>query len=160
MNRRCVLPSNFRTYHCGAELAICGQGTTRIAWRSLRRSTYFTYHRNVCQCSAVIFRPPSLKADSSRRMEQDWLISLYKNDASWREGRRLLDRSLRPGETMSYRHIMEEETHKLLANLLATPEHFRRHIKLSVLRIRLVLPIDDRAGFKEDLSRPSHMGIT
>jgi hypothetical protein len=56
---------------------------------------------------------------------------------------------------------MEGETHGFLAKLLATPENFRRHTKLSVFCIRSVVPpINDCAVFKEDLLRPSHMGMT
>ncbi|KAH9976332.1 cytochrome P450 [Lactifluus volemus] len=58
-----------------------------------------------------------------------WVLTLCKNNANWREGRRLLDHSLRSGAMTSYRHIMEEETHGFLAKLLATPENFRRHTK-------------------------------
>jgi hypothetical protein len=50
----------------------------------------------------------------------------------WREGRKLLDRSLRPGGTISYRRMMQENTRDFLARLLATPKEFRGHINLSI----------------------------
>jgi cytochrome P450 len=48
----------------------------------------------------------------------------------WREGRKLLDRSLRPSMTMSYRQMIQENTHWFLARLLATPKDFRGHVEL------------------------------
>ena len=51
---------------------------------------------------------------------------------TWRKGRRMVDRSLRPGATMTYRHVIEEKTRDFLARLSATPKHFESHIKLSV----------------------------
>ncbi len=51
---------------------------------------------------------------------------------TWRTGRRLLDRSLRPGAIITYRQMMQENTRELLAQLFATPKDFHSHIKLSV----------------------------
>ncbi len=63
-----------------------------------------------------------------------------KKGAIWREGRKLLDRSLRPGATMSYRQMMQENTHGFLARLLAAPKEFRRHISLSVISLPYIVP--------------------
>jgi cytochrome P450 len=51
----------------------------------------------------------------------------------WREGRKLLDRSLGPGAAMSYRQMMQENIRGFLARLLANPKEFRGHINLSVV---------------------------
>ena len=51
---------------------------------------------------------------------------------TWRKGRRLLDRSFRPGGVMTYRRMMQEKTSGFLARLSATPKNFHSHIKLSV----------------------------
>ncbi|KAI0253723.1 cytochrome P450 [Lactifluus subvellereus] len=72
-------------------------------------------------------------------LELDWLLPISRKSKSWREGRRLLDRSLRPGGTTSYRHMMEEKTRTFLAKLLDTPKHFRDHIEL--LQGRLVMSL-------------------
>ena len=66
------------------------------------------------------------------RLELDWLLPISKMSESWREERRLLDRSLRSA-TDVYRDMMKEKTGTFLAKLLATPRDFRHHIELSVL---------------------------
>ena len=58
----------------------------------------------------------------------------------WREGRKLLNRSLRPGATMSYRQMMLENTRRFLAQLLATPDEFLGHIGLSVIILPDIVP--------------------
>jgi hypothetical protein len=52
----------------------------------------------------------------------------------WREGRKLLDRSLRPGAAISYHQLMQENTLWFLSRLLTTPKGFRSHIELSALK--------------------------
>lgn len=79
---------------------------------------------------SACYPPPSFKADSSHRLNLDWPISMIRKGETWREGRRLLDRSLRPSATITYQYMMEEKTHMFLATLLTTPEDFRHHIKL------------------------------
>ena len=51
----------------------------------------------------------------------------------WHEGRKLLDRSLRPGATKSYRQMIQDNTLGFLERLLVTPKEFRHHIELSVV---------------------------
>ena len=53
----------------------------------------------------------------------------------WRDGRRLLDRSLGPGATAPYRRMMEDNTHMFLGQLLEAPDDFISHIGLSVRRV-------------------------
>ena len=65
-------------------------------------------------------------------MEMDWLFPLSGMGKYWREGRKLLDRGLRPGATASHRRFIEEKTHVFLGQLLATPKAFREHIDLLV----------------------------
>ena len=63
----------------------------------------------------------------------DWFTpNLGMSDESWREGRKLLDRSLRGGATISYRQMMQEKTRWFLAQLLANPKEFHHHIELSL----------------------------
>ena len=60
----------------------------------------------------------------------DWMLINARKSEFWREGRKLLDRSLRPTATMSYRQMIQENTHQFLARLLATPKDFRHHVEL------------------------------
>jgi hypothetical protein len=65
-----------------------------------------------------------------------------KKGAIWCEGQKLLDCSLRPGVTVSYRQMMQENTHGFLAWLLAAPKEFHCHISLSVISLPyIVLPL-------------------
>jgi cytochrome P450 len=62
----------------------------------------------------------------------DWPLFNISEGEAWREGRKRLDRSLRSGAIMSYRQMIQENARGFLAQLLTTPNKFRRHIKLSV----------------------------
>jgi len=65
----------------------------------------------------------------------DWIVPLARKGEHWRECRRLLDRSLRPGATASHGRVIEEKTRAFLGRLLTTPKDFRAHIDLSVLSL-------------------------
>ena len=65
-------------------------------------------------------------------MDMQWMFPLAKFGNYWRRGRKLLDRSLRPGATASHRRLIEDKTRVLLGELLATPKDFREHIDLLV----------------------------
>lgn len=58
----------------------------------------------------------------------DWTLFSARVDESWREARKFLDRSLRPGATMSYRQTMQDNTRGFLAQLLEAPQKFRSHV--------------------------------
>ena len=64
----------------------------------------------------------------------DWFTPNLGMTESWREGRKILDRSLRAGATISYRHMMQEKTRWFLAQLLANSNEFHHHIELSLFR--------------------------
>jgi hypothetical protein len=68
-------------------------------------------------------------------MEMDWIVPASRKGKYWRESRRLLDRSLRPGATTSHGRLIEEKTRSFLDQLLANPKDFRAHIDLSVLSL-------------------------
>ena len=108
--------------------------------------------------------PPSvlrLLTPRNFRLELDWLTQASMMGDYWREGRRLLDRSLGPGATAPYRRMMEDNTHMFLGQLLEAPDDFVSHIGLSVRRVRLsYTTVNYWAVFKEDWSCPSHMGMT
>jgi cytochrome P450 len=65
-------------------------------------------------------------------MDVNWIFPIARMGKYWREGRKLLDRSLRPGATTSHRRLIEEKTRVLLSQLLATPKAFREHVDLFV----------------------------
>ena len=54
---------------------------------------------------------------------------------TWREGRSIVNHSLRPGAVMTYGQMMQEKTREFFTQLLATPKNFRDHVRLSVGRI-------------------------
>ena len=62
----------------------------------------------------------------------DWPIFIIGMTKLWRKGRKLLDRSLRIGAMVLYRHMMQEKTREFLAQLHANPKDFRAHLELSV----------------------------
>ena len=65
-------------------------------------------------------------------MGVDWLFPLSRTGKYWSEGRKLLDRGLRPGATASHRRFIEEKIHVFIGQLLASPKAFRKHIDLLV----------------------------
>jgi hypothetical protein len=54
---------------------------------------------------------------------------------TWREGRKLVDHSLRPGAVVTHGQMMQEKTCEFLTQLFATPKNFRAHVRLSVGRL-------------------------
>jgi len=77
----------------------------------------------------------------------DWILPNARKGEVWREGRNLLNRSLRPGATISYRQMMLENTRGFLARLLATPEEFHGHI--GFLRGKLIMALTYGYDLKE-----------
>ena len=65
----------------------------------------------------------------------DWSVPNTGMCDVWREERRLLDRSLRAGATVTYRQMMEEKTRWFLAQLIANPKEFHHHIELSAFNL-------------------------
>ncbi|KAI9441796.1 cytochrome P450 [Lactarius indigo] len=81
-------------------------------------------------------------------MDVDWFFPFSRMGNYWREGRKLLDRSLRPGATASHRRLIEEKTRVFLGQLLATPNAFRQHIDL--LQGRIVMRLTYGYDLKEN----------
>ena len=65
-------------------------------------------------------------------MGVNWTLPIARKGKLWRDGRKLLDRSLRPGATDMHRRLIEEKTRAFLSQLLSKPKHFREHIDLLV----------------------------
>ena len=64
------------------------------------------------------------------RTDMDWPIFMRGTTEIWREGRKLVDHSLRPGAVMTYGQMMKEKTREFLTQLFATPKNFRAHAEL------------------------------
>ncbi|KAN0137800.1 cytochrome P450 [Lactarius tabidus] len=63
-------------------------------------------------------------------MEVDWLLPVTEYGERWREGRKIADRSLRPGAISPFHQRIEEKTRTFLGQILASPADFRGHIEL------------------------------
>ena len=65
-------------------------------------------------------------------MGWNWILTFGRSDDdSWRQGRRMLERGLRPGAAISYRSIIQARTHVFLSRLLETPHQWEAHLDLS-----------------------------
>jgi hypothetical protein len=83
-------------------------------------------------------------------MSVDWTLPTARKGKPWRDGRRLLDRSLRPGATALHRQIIEERTCQFLSQLLSTPKNFREHIDLLVPSLNFPTTVHSFPDFKEN----------
>jgi hypothetical protein len=63
-------------------------------------------------------------------MGWNWILTFARSDDLWRLGRKMLDRGLRPGATVSYRSIIQARTHVFLSRLLDGPDEWEAHIDL------------------------------
>jgi len=92
----------------------------------------------------------------------DWILPNARKGEVWAEGRKLLDRSLRPGATIAYRQMMQENIRGFLVRLLTSPEKFRGHLNLSADSLTYVVsPLtNELAASRENSSCPSRMAMT
>jgi cytochrome P450 len=65
----------------------------------------------------------------------DWPLFMTGMTETWREGRKLIDHSLRPSAVMKYGQMVQEKTREFLVQLFTTPKNFRDDVKLSVGRL-------------------------
>ena len=63
-------------------------------------------------------------------MEWQWHLPISRYGEDWRQGRKLLDRSLRPGAAVMYRPMQQARVRVLLTRILATPDEWQDHIEL------------------------------
>ncbi|KAF8259263.1 cytochrome P450 [Lactarius quietus] len=63
-------------------------------------------------------------------MGWDWLVPFSRYTEFWREGRKLLDRGLRPGAVATYRPMQQTRARVLLTRLLTSPDKWEEHIDL------------------------------
>ena len=62
------------------------------------------------------------------RMKWGWIVTFSQYTESWRQARKLLDRSLRPTAVAGYRPLMQTRAYVLLTQLLSTPDQFEGHL--------------------------------
>ena len=65
----------------------------------------------------------------------DWPLFMTRMTETWREGRKLVDHSLRSGAVMTYGDMIQEKMREFLTQLFTTPKNFRAHVRLSVGRL-------------------------
>ena len=63
-------------------------------------------------------------------MEWHRQIPIARYGEAWRQGRKLHDRSLRPGAAATYRPMQQARVRVLLTRLLTTPDQWRAHVEL------------------------------
>jgi hypothetical protein len=61
-------------------------------------------------------------------MKWDWMMAFSKYTDSWRLGRKLLDRSLRPATITKYHSLLEMKANYLLTQVLASPHELADHL--------------------------------
>jgi cytochrome P450 len=61
-------------------------------------------------------------------MKLEWILVFSRYNESFRQSRKLLDRSLRPATLASYRPMLEARTHNFLAQVLANPDELEAHL--------------------------------
>jgi cytochrome P450 len=66
------------------------------------------------------------------RTDMEWPLFMTGMTETWREGRKLVDGSLRPSAMTSYRQMMQEKTYEFLARVFANPKDLHAHIELLV----------------------------
>jgi cytochrome P450 len=61
-------------------------------------------------------------------MGVNWTLPSARKGKPWRDGRKLSDRSLRPGATALHLRLIEEKSREFLGQPLSSPKDFREHI--------------------------------
>ncbi|KAH9058248.1 cytochrome P450 [Lactarius vividus] len=112
---------------------------------------YANMSKKYGQVVVVLCSPTAIKDLLEKRgelMDVDWMFPLARMGEYWHEGRKLLDRSLRPGATALHRHLIEEKTRVFLGQLLATPGGFRGHLSLLVPPQRHSITVDSHCSLQ------------
>ncbi|KAH9970769.1 cytochrome P450 [Russula compacta] len=65
-----------------------------------------------------------------KMMGWDWFLPTARYGEPWRQGRKVLDRSLGPRATATYRPMLEAKARVLLTLILASPDEWEAHIEL------------------------------
>ncbi|KAH9952752.1 cytochrome P450 [Russula dissimulans] len=62
-------------------------------------------------------------------MKWGWFVPLVRYTEFWRQTRRLLERGLRPGAVIAYRHLQQTKARALLSRLLTEPDQWEAHFE-------------------------------
>ena len=65
-------------------------------------------------------------------MGWEWDLPSSRSDERWRQGRKILDRGLRPGAAASRRPMLQTRARVLLSRLLTNPQQWEAHFEVSV----------------------------
>jgi len=60
-------------------------------------------------------------------MKLEWILVFSRYNESFRQARKLLDRSLRPATLALYRPMLETRAHNLLTQVSAKPDELEAH---------------------------------
>ena len=60
-------------------------------------------------------------------MKWEWMVAFSNYTESFRQARKLLDRSLRPATIATYRPLLQTKAHVLLTHMLANPDELDAH---------------------------------
>ena len=86
-------------------------------------------------------------------MGWNWVLTFARSGDRWRQGRRILDRGLRPVATASYLPMMQARTRVFLSRLLENSHQWEAHTELYVTFLVVLhhLPetFSKRPAFKE-----------
>ncbi|KAF8258559.1 cytochrome P450 [Lactarius quietus] len=63
-------------------------------------------------------------------LEWNWQLPMARYGETWRHGRKLLDRVLRPGAAATYRPMQQARARVLLSRLLLNPNEWKAHVEL------------------------------
>ena len=69
------------------------------------------------------------------RMGWKWFLMIARHGEPWRQGRKVLDRSLGPHATAAYRSVQEAKARMLLTRMLGSPHELAAHIELSAIHL-------------------------
>ena len=70
-------------------------------------------------------------------MKWEWIVAFSNYTESFRHARKLLDRSLRPATTATYRPLLQTKAHVLLTHVLANSDELDAHFHQFVVFLRL-----------------------
>jgi len=65
-------------------------------------------------------------------MGWDWVLTFARSGDRWRQGRRVIDRGIRPAAMASYRPMIQAKSRVFLSRLLEDPQQWEDHLDLSV----------------------------
>ena len=63
-------------------------------------------------------------------MEMGWFLPTARSSEPWHQGRKVLDRGLRPGAAAAYRPMQVFKARALLTRMLRGPKDWEAHVEL------------------------------